>query len=367
MTQAYCILGMHRSGTSLVAQLLARLGVDFGPRRELLDADVDNPKGYWEVERIVHANEWILQSLGRRWDTAFPLPRSWHESPELRHHRAHLRKVLEELFSGSERFGWKDPRCCLTLPLWRRALDEAGIPVGFVLVLRNPLDVARSLAKRNGFDVSNALGLWYHYTLRSLVDSAGASRVAVRYQDLLDRPLAEAAALAEALALDTTAVQAAVEETIDPALCHSRSDAEDLAHEAPELIADLYDRLASTLRGELSWEAMDREARKRLRDLQRYAGVLRHDRERQVRESSRIEQLEGQLRTLRARQERVEEMEQELERIYASSWWRMANRYWRLRRRFGRVAERWFGRSRRDPDAPRSAGGSTGTPPDASD
>lgn len=363
MAQAFCILGMHRSGTSLVAQLLARLGVDFGPRRELLDADADNPKGYWEIERVVHANEWILQSLGRRWDTAFPLPRGWHASPELRHHRAHVRKVLGELFAGRERFGWKDPRCCLTLPLWRNALEQAGTPVHCVLVLRNPLDVARSLARRNDFAVANGLGLWYHYTLQCLVDSVGAPRVAVRYQDLLSQPLQEATRLAGALSLDNSKIQTAVEETIDPALCHSRSDTEDLAEEASELVVGLYDRLVSTLRGNVSWQDMDREAGERLRDLQRYAAVLQHDRERQVRESSRVEQLENQLRTFRTRLARAEEMERELEGIYTSTWWQMADRYWRLRRRLSRLADRWFRRFRRDPDG----SGSAGAPPGVSD
>lgn len=105
MAQAFCILGMHRSGTSLVAQVLDRLGVVFGPREELLIANEDNPKGYWEIERVVHANDWILQELGRRWDTAFPLPRGWYDRPKLQHHRLHVRNLLEELFSGRELFG----------------------------------------------------------------------------------------------------------------------------------------------------------------------------------------------------------------------------------------------------------------------
>jgi len=332
MPHALCILGMHRSGTSLVAQLLEGLGVDFGPREELLDANAANPRGYWEIERIVHANEWILQTLGRRWDTAFPLPEGWHTSPELDRHRTHVRTVLEELFGSCERFGWKDPRCCLTLPLWRESLADLGTSVHFVLVLRNPLDVARSLARRNDFTPEGSLGLWYHYTLQALVGSAGQPRAVVCYEDLLDRPIREVERLSRSLSLDGSAVETTVRQAVDPKLCHSRSDPKKLDRQAPVHVVSIYRSLLAALEGEISWDEVDREAQVRLRDLERHASVLRHDREREVRESTRIEHLESELRNLRTRIGRTEELETELEGIYASAWWQWADRYWRFRR-----------------------------------
>lgn len=330
--QALCILGMHRSGTSLVAQLLGHLGVDFGPRDELLDANADNPKGYWEIERIVHANDWVLQTLGRRWDTAFPLPEGWHTRSDLEPHRAHVRAVLEELFAGRERFGWKDPRCCLTLPLWRDALHDLGSPVQAILVVRNPLDVARSLARRDGFGLVSSLGLWYHSTLQALADTAGHPRVAVCYEDLLDQPIREVGRLAEALSLDPAGVEATVGQVLDPDLCHSRSDAGDLAGQAPDLVTDLYQDLVAAVHGQKPWKELERQVEERLRDLARFAAVLQHDREREVRESARIERLESEVRNLRTRIGRAEELEAELEGIYTSGWWQWADRYWRFRR-----------------------------------
>src|SRR5215218_4112214 len=55
-----CVLGMHRSGTSLVAGILRQLGVDLGPDDELLPPDPNNRSGYFELAELVHINDEIL-------------------------------------------------------------------------------------------------------------------------------------------------------------------------------------------------------------------------------------------------------------------------------------------------------------------
>ena len=42
------VLGMHRSGTSLVARMLNLMGVYFGPEGIGTNANEENPKGFWE-------------------------------------------------------------------------------------------------------------------------------------------------------------------------------------------------------------------------------------------------------------------------------------------------------------------------------
>ena len=51
-----CVLGMHRSGTSLIAGLMARLGIDLGPEEEFLPPESYNPRGYLELADLVHLN-----------------------------------------------------------------------------------------------------------------------------------------------------------------------------------------------------------------------------------------------------------------------------------------------------------------------
>ena len=55
MGQALIISGMHRSGTSLIAGMLAQAGVDLGDR--LVPAARDNPLGFFEDADFVAFHE----------------------------------------------------------------------------------------------------------------------------------------------------------------------------------------------------------------------------------------------------------------------------------------------------------------------
>ncbi len=66
---------MHRSGTSALARVINLLGADLG--KNLVPADEDNQKGYWEHEEILHIHERLLKELGYVWDDIRPLPDNW--------------------------------------------------------------------------------------------------------------------------------------------------------------------------------------------------------------------------------------------------------------------------------------------------
>ena len=66
------VLGMHRSGTSLLARLLQQCGIDIGSR--LLGGSVGNEHGHWEDAFAVEMHERLLASMGRRWDE---VPAPW--------------------------------------------------------------------------------------------------------------------------------------------------------------------------------------------------------------------------------------------------------------------------------------------------
>ena len=56
------ILGMHRSGTSMVAGALATAGLYAGEPDELLADQSDNPHGFWERRDVVSLNDAILSA-----------------------------------------------------------------------------------------------------------------------------------------------------------------------------------------------------------------------------------------------------------------------------------------------------------------
>lgn len=50
--KAFVVLGFQRSGTSLVGQILSKLGVHFGEGDDMKKIDFRNPKGFFENEKI---------------------------------------------------------------------------------------------------------------------------------------------------------------------------------------------------------------------------------------------------------------------------------------------------------------------------
>nr|WP_240511883.1 sulfotransferase domain-containing protein [Paludifilum halophilum] len=184
-SKAICILGMHRSGTSVMSRAVNLLGADLGNRSKLLPPGKANPKGFWEHTGMIRCNHRILRTFSRSWDTVEPLPDRWWKSPRVQPLREELRNLVERDFSGKRLWAWKDPRTCLVLPLWQSILSELDTELCHVIVVRNPLDVAASLKERNGFPMKKSLNLWAHYTLSSLFWTIGTKRVVVHYDRLL--------------------------------------------------------------------------------------------------------------------------------------------------------------------------------------
>ena len=59
---ALLILGMHRSGTSLLSSLVQSLGINIGDR--LVCADMHNPAGYFEIENASTSRNVCSQPWG---------------------------------------------------------------------------------------------------------------------------------------------------------------------------------------------------------------------------------------------------------------------------------------------------------------
>jgi Sulfotransferase family len=177
------VLGMHRSGTSAVSRILNLLGADIGPESNLL-TEYDNPTGHWESKALVACNDRILAAFGRSWDFPPWLAPGWEHTPRA----SRLLPELAETFAavyGSGPWVWKDPRTCLTFPLWRRVL---GTEARVVLVFRDPGAVVASVKRRDGIPSLYTLGLWQHYVRESVAASAGLPAVCLQFEDLVVAP-----------------------------------------------------------------------------------------------------------------------------------------------------------------------------------
>ena len=216
------VIGMHRSGTRVLVEILDRLGVFMGADRQ---ADS-------ESVTFMLINEAILHQCGALWSE----PMSAHfllSQPDAVERLApfargelaaqldryagpsgwHLDATRKEL----PPFGWKDPRNTFTLPVWKRVFPNLKV----IHVVRHGVDVAASLARRHaealraatgelvpsaltvirdhalgilssrrGWTLAEALTMWEQYVEKARQESAalGERALEVQYEDLLTQP-----------------------------------------------------------------------------------------------------------------------------------------------------------------------------------
>ena len=259
------ILGMHRGGTSALAGGVAALGAGFGER--LMQAVPDqNAKGFWEDLDVVSTDDRVLLALGRTWDSIEPIaPDEWKQ-PELERLADEALELLKQRLDEHRVWAVKDPRASRLLPFWQPLIERAGAVASYVIALRNPLSVARSLAARDGFAAEKSHLLWMGHMLAAMDDSAGAARVVVDYDRLLHAPAHELERVARALRIPFDGgVRAGVAEYANSIvsfdLRHSAFEAGALRPDprVPGIVADAFELLQG-LAGESDEAAPDASA-----------------------------------------------------------------------------------------------------------
>jgi hypothetical protein len=218
-----CVTGMGRCGTSLVARVLNLLGASLGPADHLMGPAASNLKGHWENEPLVALNDELLAFFGGRWDEPPTLAPGWHRSPALASLREKARAIIEEEFAGLDRWAWKDPRSSVTMPFWQNLLP----PMKYIVCLRNPLDVASSLLRRDGYSIEKSGRLWLTYTASAIAHTSGRPRLLMFYEDLMDDWQAQVGRLVALLGrprwpLDAVTLRA-IGEFVDHELDHHRT------------------------------------------------------------------------------------------------------------------------------------------------
>ena len=216
------VIGMHRSGTRLLVEILDKLGVLMGADRQ---ADS-------ESVTFMLINEGILHQCGALWSE----PMSAHfllSQPDAVERLAPIAcealGAQLERYAGPSRwhldagrkelppFGWKDPRNTFTLPVWKHVFPNLRA----IHIVRHGVDVAASLARRHaealraatgesvpsaltvirddalgvlssrrGWTLAEALTMWEQYVEKARQESAalGERALEIRYEELLTRP-----------------------------------------------------------------------------------------------------------------------------------------------------------------------------------
>lgn len=213
---------------------------------ESVEANIENPRGFFESQAITEMNDAILEELSSRWDCPPPLPTNgWSVDERFKRRAGEIRHSLRSTSTGELII--KDPRITVLLPIWRRALlDRTTV----VFIHRDPVEVAWSLYLRNGFDPMLGFALWATYNTAALRDLDGLSVHVCSYEQLASDPSATFEQLAASLSawgesVDVDKVQVAAE-SIDLSLGRATwPQAQRHEFVAPEEIADLHRLLIS--------------------------------------------------------------------------------------------------------------------------
>lgn len=127
------VLGMHKSGTTLVSRLLHHAGID------MLDTDDDrsyDQGNQYERTRALVLNDRLLGSEGVE-SIAIRIRRRPCDGAALEAVQVEMRSLVDELTAAHDDWGFKDPRTCLTYGCWKQVLP----PHALVAVMRSPQEV----------------------------------------------------------------------------------------------------------------------------------------------------------------------------------------------------------------------------------
>lgn len=188
--QPFIVIGMHRSGTSLLARVLEDAGIFMGVIKD----------HNFEAMHFLSLNQQTLWAAGASWLTpVVPEKLYWKTMP--------AGVLFDEHFKLTGRFqrlwyrmrgmpwGWKDPRNTFTLPMWLHHFPGARV----IHLWRDEEEVARSLQKRNrligevqdprleDLDFNRQLARQYREQAHSYAAQLGPRFLELNYADMLSR------------------------------------------------------------------------------------------------------------------------------------------------------------------------------------
>lgn len=182
------VIGKHRSGTSAVTLALRELGIYLGPEQDIFQADSFNEDGNLENIRISQLNQQLSAEFEVDGTSTGSVTGDWLARPGIEGLVDSAAKFLASYFQGHDFWGWKDPRTTLLLPVYLEMFKRMGVRPHFVMPVRHPFDVAKSMERRDGVSQNVAVGLWIHFVLTALHDLEPRDLTVFSYESFLTVP-----------------------------------------------------------------------------------------------------------------------------------------------------------------------------------
>ncbi len=204
-SKAIIVLGMHRSGTSVLTRALSSLGVSLG--ENLLSGDIPNPKGFFEDRDVISLNEKLLEEMNCYWDSIL-LSDALSESA-LNDFNNGASNLIKEKYLNIPLWALKDPRITRLQPQWKKVLCDLNIAESYVMANRHPLSVADSLSKRDNIPNAQALCLWLTHQKEALSITISTKGLVFDYDNIIRNPEMELIRLQNFLGLSPSTLHKA--------------------------------------------------------------------------------------------------------------------------------------------------------------
>lgn len=243
--RALVVVGMHRSGTSAMTRTLSLLGASL-PKKLMGPAENNNETGFWEPQRVADFNDEILEALDSEWDDVFAFRPRQYLSNFDNFYLGRAVELLDEEFNGSELIVLKDPRISVLSSFWDRVLRKAGYSAHYVIMVRNPLEVAESLRARDEFPREKSLLLWSSYMVAVDRDTRALPRTFISYDQLMSNWRAVRKRIEDEARFpfprDTAAASIDIDRHLQRKLQHHKAEPADVfaSGEVPEQTKALY-------------------------------------------------------------------------------------------------------------------------------
>ncbi|MGB3300298.1 MAG: sulfotransferase [Phormidesmis sp.] len=179
----YIVLGMHKSGTTLISQLLHTSGINMLDGAE--NSSTYDQGNQWERESTKQINHAVLNS-----QDLYSLDISLAKLKPSSEVKRQIKLTIKSINQNNLHWGFKDPRTCLTYPLWASELPEHRI----VAVYRSPTEVweryqKQGLSKKENIKVTafKFMRAWstYNFNILRILKSISSESILINYSDLM--------------------------------------------------------------------------------------------------------------------------------------------------------------------------------------
>ena len=138
-------------------------------------------------------------------------------------------------------------RVAKLLPFWKEVINHCRYEASYILAVRHPLSVVKSLAKRDNFEEAKSYFLWLGHIIASLAGSSDKNRVLIDYDLLMQAPDHELERVAQKLGLEINDAELQNYKTafLDNSLQHTIYQPNDLLLDdaCPPLVHEIYTKL----------------------------------------------------------------------------------------------------------------------------